>query len=280
MLSNLVFTTIAFTLRRHLAKNFPKYGRLTNAFFFLCVLYPLALILASYNSPQLHIGWLNAMLLFFGSAVFPLVLIFGYWANKYIDAGFSTILQNLTPIVIIIFASLLLHETLAGRQVYGAIMIILSAIVITLPSIQQKKIQKRKGVLLALVSVTLLGLGTVYERWMLTRVNFGAYLVLGQGSQVFWMVLLATPELKYMSRLKQKGVIIPVAFYSVALALGGLSMVAVLKLSNNASIAGSLSSFRSITVVIAAYVFLRERKHVRLKLAAATIGILGVILIL
>ncbi len=275
----LVLGTAAYLLRRSLAKRISEHNKLINGFFFLCVLYPLGLIVAAFSSPDLSVGWLNMFFLLAGSGVFPLIMVMAFRASKDVDAGLYTILNNLTPIITIVAASLLIHETLNGRQMVGAAVIISSAFLATLPKLNHHRKNPSSGLLFALASVSLLGLAIVYERWMLTRIDYGAYLVLGWGSQTMWMVIMAWPERKYIHLLRTKENRNKVIGYGITNAFKGLTFVSALKVSGNASLVGASSSFMAVLVVISAYFILKENEHLWLKVSAAIVGSSGLIIL-
>ena len=275
----LALATVGFLLRRRLAQTFAKYNRLVHGFFFIAVLYPLGLVVAFMTSPSLAIGWVNFFILLAGSAVYPVINLLAFRASKDVDAGLFTILHNLTPIVTITAASLLLHERLNDQQLLGAVIIITSAFLATLPRLARRSKSSSAGILLALASVALLGLAIVYERWMLTRMDFGAYLVFGWGAQTLWMTIIAWPERKKLHVLRKMKHFVPVFSYGLAYALKGLCFVAALKLSGNASAVGAFASFLAVLVVLAAYVALKERELLWLKLGAAAVGTVGLIIL-
>lgn len=279
LIAYLALGTGSFLIRRELATHLAERNRLVNAFFFVCTLYPLGLIVASFSSPNLQIGWLNAFFLVVGSAVFPLINILAYKASKDVDAGLFSILSNIFPIVTIIAATLLLNETLSGGQLFGAAIIIASTFIATLPKFGERDRSKTFGVVLALTSIVLLGLAIVFERWMLTRVDYGAYLVFGWGSQAFWMALIAWPDRKHIRLLAEGNKFKYVLAYGITNSFKGLSFVSALKLSGNASVVTAFGSFTTVLVVIAAYFALSEKKNLWLKLSAAVIGASGLVIL-
>ncbi len=275
----LILGTAAYLIRRRLAQTFAEHNRLVNGFFFIAVLYPIGLIVAAINQPSLHIGWLNFCLLIGGSFVWPVINLLAYRSNKDVDAGLYTILNNLTPIVTIITAWWLLNEKLTDRQLLGATVILVSTFLATLPRLRHRSTSKSAGLIFALASVTLLGLAIVYERYMLTRMDFGAYLVYGWGAQTFWMALLAWPERKNIHLLKNKKIALPIIGYGLTNALKGLCFVSALRLSGNASLVSAFSSFMAVLVVLAAYYVLKEKEWLWFKVAAAFIGAAGLIIL-
>lgn len=275
----LILGTAAYLLRRTLAQSLSKHNKLVNGFFFLCVLYPTGLIVAAFSSPNLNIGWVNLALLLGGSGIFPLINLSAFRANKDVDAGLYTIINNITPIITIIAATLLLNEKLSDQQLLGATIIILSAFLATLPRLRHRGTSKSTGLAFALISVGLLGLAIVYERWMLTRIDYGAYLVFGWGAQTFWMTILAWSDRKYIKLLRNKKDFIPVLGYGITNTLKGLSFVTALKLSGNASVVSAFGSFMAVLVVLSAYFVLKEKEWLLFKIIAAVIGTAGLIIL-
>jgi drug/metabolite transporter (DMT)-like permease len=214
-----------------------------------------------------------------GSGVFPLINLLAFKASKDVDAGLYTILNNLTPIVTIIAATTLLNESLNNQQLLGATIIISSTILATVPRLRHRVTSSSKGLVYALMSVSLLGMAIVYERWMLTRMDFGAYLVFGWGAQTLWMTILAWPERKHIGFFRKKKNFWSAFAYGATNALKGLSFVAALKLSNNASVVGASASFMAILVVMAAYIVLKEKEWLWFKIAAAVLGASGLIIL-
>jgi len=269
----------AYLLRRRVAQTMPEHNLFVNWFFYLWVLYPVGLIAAAILHPSLQIGWDNVVLLLVGELVFPLISICMYRANQEIDAGLFSIISNLAPVVTIITAWVLLHERLFGHQLLGAVLVVASAFVATLPKLLRRTHSSGRGVFFALLSTLLIGLGVTYERFMLSRVEFGAYLVYGWGAQALWMTILAWPQRKKLALLKQP----KIAKLTIALALmstfQGLCFVAALNLSGNASIVSVFRSFLSVLIVLSAYYVLKERGQLALKISAAGTGVAGLILL-
>jgi drug/metabolite transporter (DMT)-like permease len=275
----LLLNTASYLLQRKLGQTLSEHKRLVSGFFFLVVHYPMGLLVAAYSSPNLSIGWLNILLLLVGSWVFPLINILSLKASKNVDAGHFTILSNLTPIVTIVAASLLLNERLNNHQLLGAVVIIASAFIITLPKLRHHVKTRTPGLIIALVCFLLAGLATVYERWMLTRIGFGAYLIFGWGAQSLWMAVTAWPERKYLKILKDKKHFAPILGYALSGSIKGICFVAALKLSGNASLVSAFSSFTAILVVSAAYFVLKEKEWLWLKIGAAALGTTGLIIL-
>jgi len=276
----MVLATAAYLLRRSMAQKMAKYNKLINAFYLVGVLYPVGLIFAAFTGPDLAVGWQNFFFMIFGSGLFSVMYLLSFRANRDIDAGVYTILNNITPIVTIAFAWILLNEKLNTQQLIGASIIISSAVLVTLPRLKRSSETRLLGLGFAISSVVVLGLAIVFERWMLTRVDFGAYLVYGWGGQALWMSVLAWPERKRLNEiLKKKEYLKLVLGYSLANAFKGLAFVGALKLSGNASLVVATTSFLVVLVVFAAYFVLREREWLWLKIFTAVFGSIGLFIL-
>lgn len=275
----LVLGVVAYLLRRHLAVSLTKHNRLVHGFFYLCVSYPTSLIITYFLDSNLNIGWLNFIFIAVGSLIFPILLMLSYKSSKDLDAGLYTILCDLAPIITIIAATILLHEGLNGRQLIGAAIVIGSAVLATLPQVLNRTIHKTAGLKVALLSIFVLGIAVVYERWMLTRMDLGAYFFWGWGAQTFWMVLLAWKDRKSIGILRQKKNFWPVLLFALAFVLKSVFFIIALKMSGNVSLVIAFASFVSVLVVIAAYYVLKERDHFWYKAAAGLTGAAGLIIL-
>ena len=279
LIGYLVLGVNGYILRRKLAHSLAIHNRLVNGFFFLVTLYPTGLIVALFMRPHLAIGWGNVALLLVGSAIFPIANILAYRANNEVDAGLYTILNNIKPLVTITTAWLLLHEKLVGHQLVGAAIVIIASFVITIPNIKHHFRNKNNGILFALISIGMVGIGTTYERFMLTRMDFGAYLVFGWGIQALWMAILAWPDRTHIPLLAKRQNLTAVGIYGLSCSLKGLFFLAALKLSGSASVVSASGSFMAVLVVLVAYITLREKNRMFLKVGVAVAGAIGLILI-
>jgi uncharacterized membrane protein len=275
----LLLNTAVYLFQRRLGQTLAEHKKLVIGFFWMVIHYPLGLLAASFLSPDLAIGWLNLFILLGVGWVFPTAIILSLKASKDVDAGHFTVLSNITPIITILAATILLNEKLAGRQLLGAAIIITSAFIITLPNLRHHARTKAPALAIALTVFVLTGLTIVYERWMLTRIGLGAYLVFGMGAQTFWAAVIAWPERKHLKVLKSKKHFPKILGFALSSSIKGICFISALKLSGNASIVSAFISFTSILVVVSAYFVLREREWLWLKIGAAVLGTAGLIIL-
>lgn len=275
----IIFATASFLLRRTLAKSIAHHNKLINAFFFAGTLYPIGLLIAAFTSPDLSIGWYNFFFAMIGSCLFPLVMILSFKSNEKIDAGLYGVINNVAPIVTIVLAVILLDETLNFWQILGSFLIIFSAFLVSAPSLLHHRKSNLTGIMIAFLSVIILGAAVVFERWMLTRIDFGAYLVYGWGAQTLWMVILAWPDRKNLKLIFAKKNFDHVIWYALTNTFKGVCFVGAVKLASNVSVVMVTSSFTAVTIVLAAYFLLKERSWLWLKIFSAFTGACGLIIL-
>lgn len=275
----LILGTATYLCRRLLAQHFPDHNRLVNAFLYVIFFCPLGLGVAFVTSPDMAIGWTNFALILVSGAIFPAVALMAYRANRDVDAGVYGIFSNISPIVSIVLASLWLHEELHNNQLLGAAVILLAAIIVTLPYLKKRAIRSKAALFYTLGAVTLFGVGVVYERFMLTRMDLGSYTIYAWFVQAAAAVLIAWPDRKALPQLlnrKSTGILL---IFGIATSLRALFFVVALSRTHNASVVSAFASVLPVLVVLAAYVVLKERKWLWLKLGAAVLGIFGLVLL-
>jgi drug/metabolite transporter (DMT)-like permease len=275
----LVLGTVVALLQRRLGRVIPEHNQLVNGFFFLGIHYPLALVIAFIAGFHLDIGWFNAIVMVLVAITFPLTNILAFRASKDVDAGLFGILNNLGQVLTIGLAAILLSERLTPHQFAGAIIIVFSALLVSIITYDHGSRSTRAGIMLALLSVVLLGVDTVYETWMLSRLGCGTYLVYGVGLQTFWMTVFAWPYRKNLRQIINRRYGPEVLALSLSKSLKGLAFVAALYISKNAAIVGAFTGFLPVMVVLAAYIFLKERSYLKVKIAAAAAGTAGLIIL-
>ncbi len=272
-------SVVAGLFQRKLGRDIPQFSPLINALFFLCVHYPAGLIVASILGFDLSIGWdnLGAMAAF--SFTFPLAGLLSLKASKDVDAGLFSILQNLGPVISIVLAVLLLSEQLNVQQLLGTLIIVASALTISAVSYQRGSKSTRKSIILAMTTIGLVGVGVVYEAWMLQRIGFSNYLVYGWGFQTFWAAVLALPMLGQAKQLIKSPYRLSVLIFSLAGSLKGCAFVGALYLSSSASLISAFVSFLPVLMVVSGFLFLKEMQYLRLKIASALAGSAGLVIL-
>ncbi len=275
-----IFGAASYLLRRVLAQRLGEHNRLINSVFFLFFLLPAGAVLYFFLPGNLNVGVANIALLLGGSLIFPVANIAAFHANKKVDVGIFTIINNLSPLFTLAIALPFLHESLRAPQFFGAGLLIVSGVLAAAAQFNKKNRSSIDGVLMCLLATGILGVAFAYERFMLNRVDFGAYLVYGWGAQIVWALILARKEFKNLPQLfsKHTGARKIVFFWGLASVLKSAAFISALRLST-ASVISSASNFLSVVVVVAAFFFLKERKHIIHKILAVAVGLAGLLFI-
>ena len=274
------FGTANYLLRRVLAQKLGEHNRLVNAVFYLFFLLPTTVVLAFFFPHNLNVGTLNLLLLLGGSIIWPLYYIVAFNANKEVDVGIFAVINNISPVFTLAIAIPFLHESPTSQQFVGIGLLILSGILAASSKLYANKRAGMNGILLCFLTAAVMGIAVAYERFMLTRVDFGTYLIFGWGAQIAWSAILTGKELKKLPLLfaKTSETGRTLITWGTTSALRSVAFILALKLST-ASVISAASDFLSVAVVIAAYFYLNEREHVIYKWIAASIGIAGLLLI-
>jgi drug/metabolite transporter (DMT)-like permease len=276
------FGTTAYIVRRMLMTHRESSSKLFNLIFWAMFFMPSGWLFGLCLPHRFAIGWENTALLFVGAICWPIVGLVGFRANKEVDTGVYAIMNNLSPIITLIIALTLLHEVVGLTTMTGIALLILSGLVIAVPLLHEGTHSSRYGLFLCMVTVLVGGAGVAYERWMLSRLGLGSYMLYSWTFQTIWLALLARRELRQVPQFirsadyRTKKLI---TIFGVANTLRTVCFQAALVLSGSASIMSASTNFLAVSVLIAAYVFLHEKKYLRYKIGATAVGVAGLLLV-
>lgn len=269
----------SYLLRRVLAQKFSEHNRLINGVFYVFFLLPLGLMLSQFFPHNLNIGWTNALLLVVGGVIWPVFNIIAFRANQEVDVGIYSVINNLSPLFTLMIALPFLGEHLSNVQFWGIFLLIASGVIAAYPKISKNAHANAKGLLYCLLATAVLGFAVAYERFMLTRVDFGTYVLFGWGAQIVWSAFYARKEWKYLPSLIRRAGYKTIIAYGSSNALKSACFILALLVSGSAAVVGAATDFMAVVVVLSAYVFLHERDHLAYKLSAAAVGIAGLLLV-
>jgi uncharacterized membrane protein len=274
--------TTAYISRRMLMLHHDSSSKLFNLIFWAVFFMPSGWIIGLILPHHLAIGWQNALLLSIGATLWPIVGLVGFRANKSVDTGFYAIINNLSPVITLLIAVTLLHETLHLHTYVGISLLIVSGVIVSIPLLRSASHASRYGLWLCLVTVLAGGIGVAYERWMLSLVGLGSYMIYAWTFQTIWVTLLARTELKQVVSFFQSAdakAVRLVTLFGVANVLRTVCFQSALFLSGSAAIISAATNFLAVTVLAAAYVVLKEKQYLRYKVAATAVGTIGLLLV-
>lgn len=208
--------------------------------------------------------------------LYGLATICIFLSLKKTEASTFTILFTSRTIWVILGALLFLNEQFHIQQSFG-VFLILGSIVLT--SWNRQKLSFQKGELYAVLAAFLFGIAIVNDSFIVRVFDIPSYLMFGflAPALFIWVVnLKKTKEVFSILKGKQlRSVIMLSFFYGIA----AITYFTAYKMGNNAAEIGAIFPISSILTVVAAIIFLNERKGIFLKVIAVAISFIGVLFV-
>lgn len=274
-----VLGVVGNLMRRVLAQKFSHYNRLISGVFYLFFLLPAAIVMGLTHPHDLHIGGANVAYLLTGSLIWPLYNLSAFRANKDVDVAIFSIISNLSPLATLAIAIPFLGEHLNTRQYAGILVLILSAMIAVQPKLRGHHRANVNGILWCLLTTTILGVAIAYERFMLNRIDFGSYIIIGWSSQIAWMVALTGKEWRYLPDMVRQAGFKTILAYGSSGALRSCAFILALLWSGSASLISGATDFLTVLLVVAAYFVIHERDHILQKAVASIVGVAGLLML-
>lgn len=219
-----------------------------------------------------------------GGMLFAGINVIIFKLYRYIPASimaFTTILNTLS---ILFFATIAGGESLSVKQVYGALLLFASVIVVGLFAKSTKK--EKKNILLglgvAIFAALLFGPAIMNEKYLMNRIGLNTYLLYGWGLQALSAYVLAFAlknRMKTKEKLSRK-IHINIWIVGALLGMSGFAYVTSLHNSKSAStMALSSTAVIGVTVFLA-YFVLNEKEHLYPKILGMILSGAGLLLLL
>lgn len=196
-----------------------------------------------------------------------------FLVRKELDASTTAILFRLTPVITFIGAILFLHEPLSMAKLGGAALLIGASVLVVHNNL---KLRASRAVWIAIFAATMLGLAGVIDKPASVGIPANIYSVALWGLS---LIIVAFPSLS-MGQLTQEFHIggWKVALTALLNVVGFVFYVQALSLAD-ASLVTPVSSSSGIMVVLGGIIFLNERTHLKKKLIAGLLMLMGIILL-
>ncbi len=210
------------------------------------------------------------------SVLYGLMSIFIFKALQQTEASIFTILFNSRVIITVLGAVILLNNPFTLKQVLGTVLILASVVAI---SFKKQKLQIKKGEIYSLLAGTFLALGVINDSIILKSFDvatFSAIAFIIPGIFI-WLInpkstgkILALPKDKFFPKIGLMGLIYGTAYltYNFAYFSG-----------QNAAQIAAIFPISSVITVLISMVLLKERQKMLIKLLAAIISFVGVLLV-
>ena len=222
--------------------------------------------------------------LLIGGILFASLNVIIFKLYRYIPASIMTFTTLLNTMSVLLFATIVGGESLSTKQVYGAITLFMSVIIVGLFTKSSNKTKKNLtlGLSIALVAALMFGPAIMNEKYLINRIGFNTYVLYGWGFQTLIAYLVAF-VLKNRKKAKEKlsrKVHVSVWTGGALLGMSGFAYVSSLNKSGSAStVALSGTAVIGVTVFLAFFV-LKEKEHLWPKIVGLLLSAIGLSLLL
>ncbi len=222
---------------------------------------------------------------FTNSMIFPLILLvflYGFGslaiqhALKLSDAATFTLLFASRGIFTVIASTLLLHEGLNPKQIFGVVFIFISIVLVTLKT---RSISIRKADLIALLAALLLGFANTNDRYLLGVMQLYPFLILAYLLPALFSAVIFPKSAMKMFTMFSFTTFVKSCIFCVLYAISGVTFFIALQTAPNSSQVAIINLSSVILIVVFSMIFLKERENVGRKLLAVAISFAGLVLL-
>jgi drug/metabolite transporter (DMT)-like permease len=204
----------------------------------------------------------------FGAGYF----VSSYTAQKYVEAGVSTLVSNIYTPITIALATIFLNEKLTPLQLLGTVLL-LTGIAIVSKKHKVGKFKFDKHFMLMLLSGVMLGVSLTAERALQKATGFTA------GTMISWWAQCAVLGMfAILTRSRSEYSKKDIAITGGLRFLQSLSWVILIFVVGNLSLVSAITTFKVVLIFIAAAIFLKEREDLPRKIMGSVIALAGLLL--
>lgn len=198
--------------------------------------------------------------------------IASYTAQKYVEAGVTTLVGNIYTPITIVLATFFLSERLTMIQILGTILLFFGILIVS----KKHKIGRfkfDKYFMLMVLSAVMIGILLATERGLQKITGFTAATMLSWWTQCLFLGL-ATLATKNKSEYSKKDIAITGGLRF----LQSLSWVTLVFVVGNLSLVSAITTFKVVIIFITAAIFLNEREDLKRKIIGSLIALAGLLL--
>jgi drug/metabolite transporter (DMT)-like permease len=201
-----------------------------------------------------------------------LYFILSYTAQKHVEAGVSSVVSNIYTPITILLATVFLHESLTGIQIFGTALLLVAVLIVSQKH-RTGKFTFDKYFVMMLLSGVSLGVLLIFERYLQKVTGFTAGTILSWWSQcIFLGLIMLSTKSKHTYTRKDIAITGGLRF------LQSLSWVVLIFVVGNLSIVSSVTTFKVVIVFIAGALFLGEKDDLKRKIIGSIIAVIGLLL--
>ena len=212
--------------------------------------------------------WLSLACGIFGAGYF----ISYFVAQRHVEAGVSTLVNNIYTPITILLATLLLNEKLTTIQIFGTIFLLVGMVIVSKKH-RIGKLKFDKYFMLVVFSGVFMGILLTAERALQKITGFTAGTMLS-----WWATCLFLGILTLITKNKNTHTQKDIAVTGVLRFFQSLSWVILIFMVGNLSLVSSITTFKVVIVFIAAAIFLKEREDLPRKILGSLVALVGLLL--
>lgn len=195
-----------------------------------------------------------------------------YTAQKYVEAGISTLVNNIYTPITIVLATLFLNEKLTNLQILGTVLLLIGMVIVSKKH-RIGKFKFDKYFMLMILSGIMLGVSLTAERALQKTTGFTAGTMLSWWSQCAFLGIAT-----FVTGNKNKYTKKDIAITGMLRFLQSLSWVILIFSVGNLSLVSAITTFKIVIIFIAAAIFLKERADLPRKIIGSLVALAGLLL--
>ena len=194
---------------------------------------------------------------------------------KATEASRFTVIFSSRTIFAVIATSVVFSETLTINQWFGALLIIIGVIIV---SIKETKSKINKGDLLAMIAAVLFGLANTNDRFLVKFFDPYSYVIIGFLLPAILIGIIYPKKITGIKTYFKKDFIYKMILLCTLYGLSALAFFTALQITPNASLAFAMYAFSGVLTVVLAIILLKEKDYLSRKIVGAVLSLVGLLL--
>lgn len=196
---------------------------------------------------------------------------------KKIEASEFTVIFQSSTVITVIIAILFLGEAFHSLEVLGLAFVIAAILLVTLKNHISFKFST--GELWAFLCAAAYGVAFANDAYILRTFDLWTYTFLAFFLPGLLTLVFLRKELKSLKHLTEKESVVGFVSSALVYTVAVITVYAAYQIGRNAAQIASITPTYSILIVILAAIFLSERDRIPRKLSAATLAVIGIMLL-
>lgn len=217
-------------------------------------------------------AWYLAGLTFVTGIIGASFFIISYTAQKHVQVGVQTLINNLSTPIIIILSTVFLHEKLSSIQLVGTVLLLVGIFIVS----KRHKIGKftfDRYFTMLILGTFLLAIDITVERILQKTTGFTAGTLLMVWSQCLFLGIAVI-----ISKSKSQYTFEDISITGILRFFQAISWAVVVFVVGNLSLVSAVTTFKAVVVFIGAAIFLKERDDIPQKIIGSIIAVIGLLL--